>query len=101
MFSYLYQASLRSYRKYNQNIQYNKTAKADSVLLSLWILRLLYKYNEEVYVEVDDKDNFIIDENSDGEFIVTIYSNEARPQLILHKTVKPIRFKELVNNLND
>ena len=59
------------------------------------------KHNEEVYVEVDDKDNFIIDENNDGEYIITIYSNEARPQLILHKTVKPIRFKELVNNLNN
>lgn len=67
------------------------------------VLDLYYQYNHIVYVEVDESDNPVIYYQYQEKCkYVSLFSNEARPTLILGiKKVKEYRFLDLLNELKN
>ena len=70
-------------------------------LTSSWILDLLFKHNEMIYVEVDENDHPVIKSDERDHYrYVSIYQNDGRPTLILHiMKVKTYKFKDLLKEL--
>ena len=69
--------------------------------LAYHILSLLYKYNETVYIEVNNNGNPIIEKNEKEQCkYITLFQNEETARLIYGKiNIKAYAFKDLLKEL--